>query len=130
MTMHRLPFGASISEAMLVALKSAAAHGRDQNPEMIPEIRLVERCGDAMAGLRSSEGRLSFHCEPVNRVAAYSARPAPNLKWAILLFERKFAHSVFRVGDLEVEIGEEAQTGLSGHVLDLVDCKIITIPSA
>lgn len=96
---------------------------------MIPEIRLVERCGDAMASLGSSEGRLSFHSEPVNRVAAYSARPALKLEWAILLFERKFAHSVFKVGDFEVEIGEEAQAGLSGHVLDLVDGKIVTIPS-
>jgi hypothetical protein len=128
--MHQLPFGASISEAMLAALKNAAVQARERTPTAIPEIRLIERCGDSMAGLRpSSESRLCFHAEPVNRVAAYSSRPAPELEWAILLFERKYAHSVFAVGDLDVEIGDEAQAALKGKVLDLVDGKIITIPS-
>ncbi|MBI3851652.1 MAG: hypothetical protein HY298_15450 [Verrucomicrobia bacterium] len=129
--MHQLPFGASISDTVLAELKRAAVHGRDQTPEMLPEIRLVEVCGDAMAGLRpTSEGRLSFRTEPVNRLAAYSARPAATKwEWAILLFERKYAHSVFVIGEFEFEIGEEAQTALKGKVLDLVDNKIIAILS-
>ena len=74
---------------------------------------------------------MSFHTEPVNRVAAYSAGPAAmECDWAILLFERKYAHSVFVVGEFEFEIGEEAQAALKGKVLDLVDNKIITIPFA
>ena len=83
-----------------------------------------------MAGLRPTlEGRLSFHPETVNRVAAFSTRStAPELDWALLAFECKYAHSVFVIGDFEVEIGEEAQAGLKGHVLDLVEGKIITIP--
>lgn len=127
MTMHRLPFGATISDAMLVMLKSAAAQAGEQTPTTIPEIRLVARCGDAMAGLKPRLGsRLSLHAEPLNRVAAYSARPAPELEWAVLLFERKYAHSVFVIGDFDVEIGDEAQAALKGNVLDLVDGKIIT----
>jgi len=95
---------------------------------MIPEIRLVECCGDMMASLRPTAGRLSFHSEPVNRVAAYSAHPVPKLEWAILLFERKYAHCVFAIEDFEVEIGEEAQAALKGKVLDLIDGKMAVIP--
>ena len=104
--------------------------GRNQKPEMIPEIRLVERCGDAMANLKpTSEGRLSFHAEPVNRVTAYSARPATEWDWALLLLERKHAHNRFYIGNVEVEIGVEAQARLKGNVLNLVDGEIITTPS-
>ncbi len=125
--MHRLPFGATISDAMLERLKKAAAQGREQKPPMIPDVRLVERCGDAMAGLRAtSEGRLGFDAKAVNRVAAYSARPVPQLEWAILLFERKYAHNVFVLGDFEVEIADEAQDALKGKILDLADGKITT----
>ena len=125
--MHPLPFGATISDAMLAVLKRAAAEAREQAPPMISEIRLVERCGDAMAGLRPTSGdRVSFHGEPVNRVAAHVARPVPELEWAILLFERKYAHSVFVIGDFDVEIGDEAQAALKGKVLDLADGRIIT----
>ncbi len=129
--MHRLPFGATVSDAMLAMLKNVAAQAREQTPAMIPEIRLVERCGDAMVGLRpTSEGRLNFHTEPVNRLASYSApSTATEWEWALFAFERKCAHSVFVIGDIEIEIGEEAQTRLKGSVLDLVNGKIITIPS-
>ena len=122
--MHPLPFGATISDAVLASLKEAALQGREHTPPMIPEVRLVERCGDAMVGLSpTSGGRLSFHTEPVNRVAASLTRPVPQLEWTILLFERKFAHSVFVIGDFEVEIGNEAQAALKGKTLDLVDGK-------
>jgi hypothetical protein len=130
MTMHRLPFGASISNAMLAMLKTVAAQAREQTPAMIPSIRLVERW-DAMVGLKpTSEGRLSFHAEPVNRLTPYSARSAATeWKWGLYSFERKYAHSVFVIDDFQVEIGEEAQAALKGNVLDLVDGKIITIAS-
>ena len=130
MTMHQLPFGASISDAMLSKLKQAAAQAREQTPGMIPSIRLVERW-DAMVGLRpTSEGRLSFHAEPLNRVAAYSARhAATDWEWGLYFFERKYAHTVFVIEDFEVEIGTEAQAALKGRVLDLGDGKIITIAS-
>jgi len=120
---------------MLSKLKQAAAQAREQTPGMIPSIRLVERHGlvagdfrDAMVGLRPTlEGRLSFHPEPLNRVAAYSARPAATeWEWGLYFFERKYAHTVFVIEDFEVEVGPEAQAALKGRVLDLVDGKIIT----
>lgn len=84
-----------------------------------------------MVGLRpTSEERLSFHTEPVNRLASNSApSAATEWEWALFAFERKHAHSVFVIKDFEVEIGEEAQAGLKGNVLDLVEGKIITIAS-
>jgi len=96
---------------------------------MIPEIRLVERCGDAMANLKPTSGRSSLHAQPINRVAAHLARPATEWEWALLLLERKHALHRFSIEDLEVEIGEEAQARLKGSILDLADGKIITIPS-
>ena len=84
-----------------------------------------------MADLRPRLGnRLSFHAEPVNRVAAYSSRPVPELEWAIYLFERKYAHSVFVIDDLDVEIGVEEQAALKGKILDLVGGKIIARASS
>src|SRR6184192_4301530 len=120
--MHRLPFGATISDAMLAVLKKAAAQAREQTPVMIPEIRLVERCRDAMVGLRpTSEGRQSFHTEQVNRLASYSTSSAAmEWEWALFAFERKYAHSVFVVENFEVEIAEEAQACLKGNVLGFV----------
>jgi len=44
-------------------------------------------------------------------------------------FERKYAHSLFVIEDFEVEIGGEAQAALKSSLLDLVDGRIITIPS-
>ena len=74
--MHELRFGASISDAALSLLRNAALQGRRQRPEMIAVLALLERFGDAMAGLRPSLGeRLSFPPEPLNRVAAYSQTP-------------------------------------------------------
>jgi len=117
---------------MLASLRNAAAQGRDQTPRMIPVIEWLERCGDAMADLRpTSEGRLSFQGEPVNRMAAFSARSAATeWAWVIHFFERKYAHSVFVIEDFEVAIGPEAQALLKGKVLDFVDGKIITSSSA
>jgi hypothetical protein len=40
--MHKLPFGALVSEAVLATLREAAVRGQDQTLKMIPEIRLVE----------------------------------------------------------------------------------------
>jgi len=117
---------------MLELLRRVSAQARERAPAMVPEIRLVERCGDAMAGLRpESERRAGFYTEPVNRVAPYSNRTATKeLEWAVFAFERKYAHSVFAVGDVEVQIGEEAQAALKGRTLDLVDGKIITTQCA
>jgi len=115
---------------MLSKLKQAEAQAREQTPGMIPSIQLAERW-DAMVGLRPlSETRLSFHAEPLNCIAAYSARPAATeWEWGLYFFERKNAHAVFVIEDFEVEIGPEAQAALKGRVLDLVDGKIITIAS-
>ena len=119
------------SDALETLVKRVAVQAREQRPGMIPELRLVERCGDLMAGLgASSEGRLSSHTEPVNRVAAYSARStASELEWAVFAFERKYAHTVFVIEDFEVEIGPEAQAALKGRVLDLIEERIITVAS-
>ena len=116
---------------MLAMLRNVAAQAREQTPAMIPEIRLVERCGNAMVGLTpTSEGRLSLDAEPVNRLASYSARSAATeWEWALFSFERKYAHSLFVIEDFEVEIGGEAQAALKSSLLDLVDGRIITIPS-
>ena len=77
-----------------------------------------------MVGLRpTSEGRLSFHTEPVNRLASYSTSSAAEWEWALFAFERKYAHSVFVVENFEVEIAEEAQACLKGNVLGFVDGK-------
>jgi len=116
---------------MLATLKKFAAQAREQSPVMIPEIRLVERGGDAMVGLSpTSEGRLSFHAESVNRLVSYSTpSAATEREWALFGFERKYAHSLFVIEDFEVEIGGEAQAALKSRVLDLVDGKIITIPA-
>jgi hypothetical protein len=81
-----------------------------------------------MASLRPSEGRVHFDIEPVNRLAAYSSRPAPQRQWAILAHERKYACSVFIIGDFQVAIEEEAQHALKEKVLDLVDGRIVASP--
>jgi hypothetical protein len=124
--MHWLPFGAAISEAMHAMLKNDAVQAREWRPTAIPVIQLVEPGGDAMGGLRATSGRLNFHAEAVNRVAAHSNRPAPELEWAIYFLEWKYVQSVFVLGDLDVGIGDEAQAALQGRVLDLVGGKIIT----
>lgn len=90
---------------------------------------LVDRCPNAFAGLRPSNERLNFDGSPVNRLTAYAAQTvATPREWAVLLVERRFAHSIFDLGDLRVEIGEEAQIALKDRVLDLVGGKVVTTP--
>ena len=60
-------------------------------------------------------------------MAAHSNRPPPELEWGIYMIDRKYAHSLFVIGDFEVGIGNEEQAALKGRVLDLVDDKIITV---
>jgi len=57
-------------------------------------------------------------------VAAYCSRPQS--RWAIFAHERKYARSVFTMGDLQVAIEEEAQHALKDKVLDLVDGRIVS----
>ena len=113
---------------MIALISCETTKCKQKHPYMVASIALVERCGDAMIGLRPKDGRLSFECSPTNRVAELSAlAQAIQWAWGLYFFEKRYMQPscIFVIDGLEIHIDEQAQQKLRGSLLDLVDRQIV-----